>query len=360
MKTILLDAPRFYYVKHNTDILLRQIFACQMSDAISLPTGVIWSLVYNILSLTGRVIRRRWINVCASRIRSVFLEWYKPNVVIYQGIAPVLSKRYKTVWETYYLDETDGCKKIPNFSRDCSDRWVFAMRKYGSKVGAIGVRGGRSVALLKAHFPEFAGKVFDLGFVKPEYEIASEEETLRKHRSPEEVNVLFVGREAKRKGLDLVLDACSKLHSDGIRRFRLTIVSNLLNANFTIPNEDWITWHRSLPHEDVIGLMKNAHVFIMPSRFESYGLVYQEAMAEGCCVCVRNGEPQMEFVDYGKAGVVVDVGSADDIAKKLRQVILEDQLRSSLAIAGLRRYKNNYSQEVIRKQWRTVLDKLNS
>jgi len=114
----------------------------------------------------------------------------------------------------------------------------------------------------------------------------------------------------------------------------------------------------SMTHEEVLKIFKRAQIFAMPSRFESYGLVYLESLAYGCVTVSRDAEPQREMLDYGNAGVLVDHHSASDIAAKLEPLMKDPNLRVTLAQAGLRHYKRAFSQEKTRQDWIKVLRSL--
>ena len=171
------------------------------------------------------------------------------------------------------------------------------------------------------------------------------------------LNITFVGREARRKGLPELIVAIEKLRYDiGIGNFVLNVVSNFNDGTVDLPKEDWINYHGELPHDDVLRLLRRTHVFVMPSRFESYGLVYLEAMAAGCVVVARDGEPQREFMDYGKAGLNVDCSDIDKMCEVISLMLRNTDLRCKVAKAALARYKTVYSQECILKVWKAVLN----
>lgn len=209
---------------------------------------------------------------------------------------------------------------------------------------------------MKELYPEFAHKVRDLLFVRPEYSIIGEACALKKHSDAKVIEVLFVGRDAKRKGLEPVISACKVLNAKMPGAFRLTVVSNMHDGLIDLMNEEFITYHASLPHEDVMSLMRNAHIYIMPSLFESYGLVYHEAMANGCVIFVRNGYPQKEFIDYGKCGYSVDARDVEDIVDKLEECIRDRKKRCNMAMLARSRYIERYSQNVIKNQWIRVFE----
>ena len=60
----------------------------------------------------------------------------------------------------------------------------------------------------------------------------------------------------------------------------------------TLPN---LRTMRETVRADVLKLMRESHVLIMPSAFESYGFVYIEAMSQGCIPLALDRPVQREF-----------------------------------------------------------------
>lgn len=356
MKRIFVDTPTWFYSRRNTDWVLKQNLAKGLAEfGVVLRPGVWWNVVYNLLYVGQRLPLgpiSRWIKRIAPGVRARLVEHYHPDVFITQGEDPPIPTRCKIIWETYFL--TDGTNT--EFKRGGKAHWIRQMEAYGSQVSIIAVRGMASVELVKSMYPEYADKVRNLLFIKPEYDIVSEDFVREKQSTDGTVRLLFVGREAYRKGLDAVLAACETLYASGVLNFHLTIVSNLHNCSIEIPNVAWLTHYRELPHVEVMKLMREAQIFIMPSRSESYGLVYHEAMANGCVTFVRNGEPQREFVDYGRAGVCVSSNDIKGIFEEVSRCISDKMLRISLALSGLVLYQEKFCQFAITRAWREAIE----
>lgn len=82
---------------------------------------------------------------------------------------------------------------------------------------------------------------------------------------------------------------------------------------------------------DLYSLMQRASIFVLPSRYEGFGMVLAEAMSLGCC-CVsydcKNGPS--EIIKNYKTGILATDQDKDDFTSKLERVITDDQLRSRL------------------------------
>jgi glycosyltransferase involved in cell wall biosynthesis len=82
-------------------------------------------------------------------------------------------------------------------------------------------------------------------------------------------------------------------------------------------------------------LYRQARLFVLASREETFGRCVVEAMACGT-PCVVNDIPIMHEVTGGHA-VLVDFGDADAAAAALRQVAQDDALRARLSAGGVER-----------------------
>ncbi len=75
---------------------------------------------------------------------------------------------------------------------------------------------------------------------------------------------------------------------------------------------------------DLTNVYRSATCFVMPSRYEPFGLVLIEAMAAGVPVISANAGGPSEIVKTGENGLLFEPGNAEDLANKLRD-ILDDQ-----------------------------------
>ena len=357
--SIWLDAPSWFCRPNSTDWQMKLSFVREFSDLqASIVDSWFFNLVYSALYvsihfLSGRVYE--WFTHVCACLRAWVLKRRGAEIVISQGLEPPLPKGAKVIWETFFLDQTPG-ESDPEFRRGGSNMWIRAVERFGGRVDVIGVRGTASVNLLRRMFPEYAGKVHDLNYVHPEYELLTDDGIRRKQEAPGPVRILFIGRAARRKGLLPLLEALSKLRDEGLRDFSLTVVSDCVDGKIEFP--DWVDHKVSVPHEEAMRLMQSAQVFVMPSFVESYGLVYLESLASGCVTVVPDQDPQREFVDSGRAGLVVDPRDVYEMVEKLRPILQDQDLRVRLSVAGRHHYEAALSQRVVRAKWRQAIQSL--
>jgi starch synthase len=100
--------------------------------------------------------------------------------------------------------------------------------------------------------------------------------------------VLFVGQWSLRKGVDVLAEAISAM--PGVR---LVHVGALSDAPF--PTDPRFVHHDHVPQHQLPGFYSTAHVFVLPSREDGFGVVLSQALSSGLqVVCTdRTGGPDL-------------------------------------------------------------------
>ena len=165
------------------------------------------------------------------------------------------------------------------------------------------------------------------------------------------INLLFVGRLEKRKGLKYLLGAFSMLKWDW-PNLRLLVVGA---GN---PDEDSyrIMSERNLKDVEFLGRVtdeekaryfKSADIFCSPATGrESFGIVLLEAMAAGKPVVATNIDGYASVITHGEEGLLVEPKSDKALADAISSLIDAPQLRASLAERG-RKKANEYRWEIV-------------
>ncbi|MEF2549885.1 glycosyltransferase family 4 protein [Aurantimonas sp. A2-1-M11] len=150
----------------------------------------------------------------------------------------------------------------------------------------------------------------------------------------ERMRLLFVGRAEARKGFDCLMDAMAILADEAdagtLPRFRLDLVG--IGEADLPPLGPRVRKHLvlrgRLDDAALDAAYRTAHLVVAPSRYESFGLVYQEALAFGRPVIGLRVDPSARQV-IGDSGAGLLAADATGAA-------LADVLRPALADADLR------------------------
>lgn len=168
------------------------------------------------------------------------------------------------------------------------------------------------------------------------------------------VRVLYVGRLEHRKGIDILLAAIpSVLAAAPGTSFDLIGQDNdnywqrrFRNENPGITDEQ-VRFHGKASASDLLEAYRNCEVFVAPSRYESFGLIYVEAMAWGKPVvgCRTGGIP--EVVLDGRTGLLAEPDNAASLRDMLIRLCLDPELRRGMGKEGRRDATARFSREVL-------------
>lgn len=165
----------------------------------------------------------------------------------------------------------------------------------------------------------------------------------RRYKLPESF-ILNLGTIEPRKNLEVLFRAYNLLPS-AIRRTVKLVVAGGFGWGFEkatssvreLGIEPDVHFVGFVPDDHLPVLYSMATVFVYPSVYEGFGLPPLEAMACGVPVIASNTSSLPEVV--GKAGILVDPGAPNELAKVLEQLLRDPSRRKRLARKGLERAK---------------------
>lgn len=179
-------------------------------------------------------------------------------------------------------------------------------------------------------------------------------------RADDEVRLLFVGRLEPRKGVDTLLDALPMLlranprlrafivGDDSLSPGGCNLKTAFLRRHADSPLLDRVHFEGVVPREQVVRHYASCDIFVAPSRYESFGLVFLEAMMFAKpCVGTRVGGIQ-EVVTDGVTGLLVHPGDPQALAVAVQRLIDDPVLRSEIGNAARQSFERNFGIELMR------------
>jgi len=173
-------------------------------------------------------------------------------------------------------------------------------------------------------------------------------------KTGKQIDVLFVGRLEKRKGIDVLLAAIPIIAAANPNVIftivgrdipdspdNLTYKERFLKDNAGHACISRTTFCGRVSDEALLDAYAACDIFVAPSRFESYGLVFAEAMREGKPVigCRVGGVP--EIVDHGMNGLLVAPDDLYALANAVLQLVENERLRLTLGVAARRTFEEH-------------------
>ena len=126
---------------------------------------------------------------------------------------------------------------------------------------------------------------------------------------------VYVGNAARLKGLDVLGDAVRRLRQSG-QRLALTLIG--VSHTAAIESIDGITRIGRLNHDRLARELPQHDALVLPSHFDSFGMVVAEAMACGLPVIVTENVGAKEMVTQQVNGQIVAAGDALALASAMR------------------------------------------
>jgi phosphatidylinositol alpha-mannosyltransferase len=159
----------------------------------------------------------------------------------------------------------------------------------------------------------------------------------------DKLNILFVGRLEKRKGVANLLRAYVRVKQE-MPQTRLIIVGpeTRLKRGYQHTVKDAglqdVVFAGYASYEDLPRYHRTAHVFCAPATgHESQGIVLLEAMAAGKPIVASNIEGYASVLTHGVEGLLVLPNDAEGLADALLELLYDPKLRETMGERGRQR-----------------------
>jgi glycosyltransferase involved in cell wall biosynthesis len=158
------------------------------------------------------------------------------------------------------------------------------------------------------------------------------------------LRVLFLGNVIERKGLHTLLKAVSGQRS----AIRLDIVGSLDSepkyadkmrefvGNHKLSS--FVFFHGPLDKRPLLEKLRQAHVLVVPSSYEGYGIVYLEGMCFGLPAIGTTAGAAGEIISDGINGFLIEPGNADLLANRLKLLNEHREILIHMGRAARKRY----------------------
>ncbi|MCO7176715.1 glycosyltransferase [Sporolactobacillus kofuensis] len=167
------------------------------------------------------------------------------------------------------------------------------------------------------------------------------------------INLLFVGRFDRQKGIDLLFDYFKNSPLENVNLY--AIGQNVLDpALMEIPNN--VTTLGWVDHQIIDSYYEKFDAIIIPSRWEGFGLVAIEAMKNKKPIIASNRGDLPELVTDGVNGYLFDLNHLEQLTKILTTVSKRDL--ETLGEQGYAIYKEKYTSDKLNRRIVEVYEQL--
>ncbi len=163
--------------------------------------------------------------------------------------------------------------------------------------------------------------------------------------------LLCVGRLVPAKGQHILLNACALLKNEGVR-FHLTLIgdgpdrTSLEQFSREHGLEGAVTFTGVQGQDKVREWYDMADMFILASFAEGVPVVLMEAMAKEIPVISTRITGIPELIEHGHNGLLATPADTEDLARKIRTLIEDPEMRKRLGREGRKSVERRYNQHI--------------
>ncbi len=172
------------------------------------------------------------------------------------------------------------------------------------------------------------------------------------------IAVGFVGHFEMRKGIIDFAEAWHRV-SEAVPNAHAVIVGEgKREADFRAavgeaPRVHWLGFRNDVP-----SIMKALDIFVVPSRFEGFGLVIAEAMAARAAVVAYHSSNMPEIIQDDVDGLLVPIGDTEALAASIIRLCRDNSLREKLCTAARRTVSERFSVDRMVSDYLELMDEI--
>ncbi len=188
------------------------------------------------------------------------------------------------------------------------------------------------------------------------------EKSKHPHNEGEPLSIVFAGKLVKQKRIDFVLQALSLIKDeipfvfyivgDGEELDYLKLTTEILGLN------NKVVFVGRVGREELSRIMFNSDIFVMMSINETLGLVYLEAMAQGCVPIGSKGEGIDGIIINEENGFLCDPFSVEDVAGSIKMIYSLPQNMRERYILNAYHSVNNMTEKKMAEYYMSVLKRV--
>lgn len=179
----------------------------------------------------------------------------------------------------------------------------------------------------------------------------------------DEIRILYFGSiDFLRKGVQDLPKVAKKLAQKKIQ-FRMIIAggdSSVLRKKFKqygLTNK--VEWKGHLSRNECLKLASRCHIFFLPSRVESFGLVTVESMGMGCVPIAYDIESgNRDIISSGKNGFLVPLANIECVAQKIRFLYNNPHLLKKMRTNAIFTARNTFTLDIAARKYANCINDL--
>jgi glycosyltransferase involved in cell wall biosynthesis len=171
--------------------------------------------------------------------------------------------------------------------------------------------------------------------------------------------LLYLGRQESSKGIDCLISAFENLNKE--RPLAHLIIAGA-KGSYSKQLQKFLNTHSSINIMDDVTelvkaeLLKLSDILVLPSQYESFGIVFLEAWSFKKPVVGADIGAVASVIENGKDGLLFKPNNANDLTEKIKTLLNSAALRCEMGFAGYEKVMKNYTWPIISARFRDVYE----
>lgn len=251
------------------------------------------------------------------------------------------------------LADSYKCKTAVVFHSEVTQHYIkkYHVKKYIDKIDRIGCRSLTNAKILRENLG-LKEEPFVCPSGIPDKYIESDLKTANRTFADQPLKIISVGRLVGYKRFDTIIKASALLNED---LSKLTVIGEgqllpkLKEYAAKLQIESKIVFAGRMERDELQQKMRDNDVFVLVSEKEVFGLVYLEAMLQGCIVVASKGGGVDGIIADGYNGFLCEQGNSNELVNILRKIrslsVSEKEKISQNAIQTASEYSDSKTAE---------------
>lgn len=189
-----------------------------------------------------------------------------------------------------------------------------------------------------------------------------------KHVVKDEIKLLYVSRLENRKGTLALLQALPLLNQQN-NNFHIDIIGSdrphapggikfqqYFKQNYA-ELSDKVSFHGFVDDEELDRFYRQADLFVVPSVYESFGLIYVEAMMYGLPSIATTGGGIGEVITDGKDGFLTKINHSDEIVTRIVEFMNDRELLNTMSLVARTSFEAKFEYLIMSRNTEAMYEK---
>lgn len=150
-----------------------------------------------------------------------------------------------------------------------------------------------------------------------------------------EIHMLLTGVSFKGKGVDIAIDAVKLLNKGSEKKYYL----HVCGIKDEFEHDEYIINHGFIGKSNLINILQQCDLFVLPSRFDCFGISFVEALTFGLPCIGRKICAMPEIIDEGINGELITKDDPAELADLITKICENESLYKNYSVRAIEKAK---------------------